>query len=157
MLVLGMMKLAKEGDLGLFTHITTNLLGAPFKGQLNDWPQSERVIIWLGGQVARVIGLMPAANVMLILSSILAALSFYLAARLWRVSRIASWIFALVYAFLPHTQRSISHIGIVFTGLLPLQFYILWYIATVQKLSWRSSRFKLTLIVSLLTGAFNIY
>jgi len=115
------------------------------------------VIIWLGGQVARVIGLMPAANVMLILSCLLAAVSFYLAARLWRVSRIASWIFSLVYAFLPHTQRSISHIGIIFTGLLPLQFYVLWYIATAQKLSWGSSRFKLTLIVSLLTGAFNIY
>jgi|GEM_PF-6848336 len=119
MLVLGMMKLAKDGDLGLFSHITTDSLGAPFKGQLNDWPQSERAIIWLGGQVARVIGLMPAANVMLILSCLLAAFSFYSAARLWRISRITSWIFALVYAFLPHTQRSISHIGIIFTGLLP--------------------------------------
>jgi len=157
LLVLGMMKLAQDGDLGLFTHITTDSLGAPFKGQLNDWPQLERSIIWLGGYLARVIGLMPAVNTMLILFGIVAALSFYSAARLWGVSRFPAWAFAIVYAFLPHTQRSISHIGIVFSGLLPLQFYVLWYISTVQKLSWQSSRFRLTLIISLLSGALNIY
>jgi len=157
LLVLGAMKLAKDGDLGLFTQITTDSLGAPFKGQLNDWPQAERSIIWLGGQLARIIGLMPAVNTMLILFGIVAAWSFYSAARLWGISRFAAWGFALVYAFLPHTQRSISHIGIVFSGLLPLQLYILWYISTVQKISWKSSRFKLTLIISLLTGALNIY
>jgi len=155
--VLGMMKLAKDGDLGLFTHITTDSLGAPFKGQLNDFVQTERVIIWLGGYLARVIGLMPAVNTMLILFGIVAAWSFYSAARLWGVSRFAAWSFAIVYAFLPHTQRSISNLGIIFTGLLPLQFYVLWYIATAQKLSWRSSRFRLTLIVSLLSGILNIY
>jgi len=157
LLVLGMMKLAKDGDFGLFTHITTDSLGAPFKGQLNDWPQLERLIIWLGGHLARVIGLMPAVNSMLILFGVVAALSFYSASRLWGVSRFASWVFAIVYAFLPHTQRSISHIGIVFSGLLPLQLYALWYISTVQKLSWRSSRFRLTIIISLLSGALNIY
>jgi len=157
LLVLGTMKLARDGDLGLFTHITTDSLGAPFKGQLNDWPQSERATFWLGGHLARVIGLIPAVNTMLILFGIVAAWSFYSASRLWGVSRFASWVFAIVYAFIPHTQRSISHIGIVFSGLLPLQLYVLWYISTVQKISWRSSRFRLTLIISLLSGALNIY
>jgi len=152
-----MMKLAKDGDLGLFTHITTPALGAPFKGQLNDFVQTERVIVWLGGHLARGIGLMPAVNSMLMLFGIVAALSFYSAARLWGVSRFASWVFALAYAFLPHTQRSISSLGIIFTGLLPLQLYVLWYISTAQKISWRSRRFRLTLIISLLTGALNIY
>jgi len=156
-LVLGMMKLAQQGDLGLFSHIYTNSLGAPFTGQLNDWPQVERVIIWLGGQVARVIGLMPASNVILIASCVLAALSFYLAARLWKIPRPPSWMYAVTYAFLPHNFRSIEHIGIIFTGLLPLQFYVLWYISTAQKLSWDSHRLRLTLAVSLLSGALNIY
>jgi len=155
--VLGMMKLAQQGDLGLLTHIYTNSLGAPFKGQLNDFPQTERVIIWLGGQIARVIGLMQASNVILILSCVLAALSFYLAARLWRIPRIPAWLLAVTYAFLPHNSRSIQHIGIIFTGLLPLQFYVLWYISTAQKLSWGSRRFRLTLVVSLLSGVLNIY
>jgi len=155
--VLGMMKLAQKGNLGLFTHIYTDSLGAPFTGQLNDFPEVERPIVWLGGQIARVIGLMPASNIMLILACVLSALSFYFALRLWKVSRLPSWLFAVTYAFLPHNSRSIQHIGIIFTGLLPLQFYVLWYISTAQKLSWRSRRFRLTLIISLLSGALNIY
>jgi len=155
--ILAMVKLAKEGDLGLFTHITTDSLGAPFIGQLNDFPEAERVIVWLGGQIARVIGLMPAANTMLILSCIIAACSFYAAARLWKISRLTSWFFAIVYAFLPHNQRSLDSLGIIFTGLLPLQFYCLWYIATVQKLAWDSHRFRLTIVIGLLSGLLNIY
>jgi len=155
--ILGMMKLAKEGDLGLFNHITTQSLGAPFVGQLNDFPQTERVIVWLGGQLARVMGLMPAANTMLILSCVIAACSFYSAARLWKISRLTSWIFAIVYAFLPHNQRSFDSLGIIFTGLLPLQFYCLWYIATVQGVSWMSFRFRLACVIGLLSGLLNIY
>jgi len=155
--ILGMMKLAKEGDLGLFTHIYTNALGAPFIGQLNDFPQTERVIVWLGGQIARVIGLMPAANAILILSALVAASSFYLAARLWRVSRPMSWTFAIVYAFLPQSQRSLDHLGIGFTGLLPLQFYCCWYIATAPRISWGSFRFRMNFIIGMLSGLLNIY
>jgi len=155
--ILGMMKLAKQGDLGLFTHITTKSLGAPFTGQLNDFPEVERVIVWLGGQIARVVGLMPAANTMLIVSCIVAAFSFYAAARLWKISRLSAWVFAVVYAFLPHNQRSLDSLGVIFTGLLPLQFYCLWYIATVQKVSWASFRFRLTVIIGLLSGLLNIY
>jgi len=155
--ILGLMKLSREGDLGLFTHIYTNSLGAPFTAQLNDFPQTERVIVWLAGQMSRVIGLMPAANAILMLSCATAASSFYLAARLWRVSRLTAWSLGIVYAFLPQSQRSLDHLGIAFSGLLPLQLYCCWYIATVQKLSWRSFRLKLTFTVCLLTALLNIY
>jgi len=155
--ILGMMKLAKDGDLGLFTHIETSSLGAPFRGQLNDFIEAERVIVWLGGQIARVTGLMPAANTMVLLSCVVASVSFYASARLWRISNLHSFVFAIIYAFLPQSQRSLDHLGIAFSGLLPLQFYCCWYLATVQKVSWRSFRFKLTLAVGLLSGFLNIY
>jgi len=48
-------------------------------------------------------------------------------------------------------------LGIIFSGLLPLQFYSFWYVAAAQKLSWRSLRFRLTFIVGLLSGLLNIY
>jgi len=156
-LILGLIKLAKEGDIGLFTHITTDSLGAPFRGQLNDWPAIERVVVWLGGQMARIIGLMPAANAMLIVSCLMAAFSFYTAARLWKISRLTAWIFAVVYAFLPHYQRSLDSLGVIFTGLLPLQFYSFWYIATIHKVSWTSFRFRLACVIGLLSGLLNIY
>jgi len=155
--ILGMMKLAKDGDLGLFTHITTESLGAPFVGQMNDYVQAERVIVWFGGQIARVVGLIPAANIMLLLSSIVAASSFYSVARLWKISKLTSWGFAIIYAFLPQSQRSLDHMGVGFTGLLPLQFYCFWYIATAHKLSWHSFRFRLTCAIGLMSGLLNIY
>jgi len=155
--IMGLIKLAKEGDLELFTHIYTHSLGAPFTAQLNDFPQTERVIVWLAGQMAKVIGLMPSANVILMLSCSLSASSFYLAARLWRVSRLASWTLAIVYAFLPQSQRSLDHLGIGVSGLLPLQLYCCWYVATAQRLSWNSFRLKLTFAIGLLSGLLNIY
>jgi len=155
--ILGMMKLAKDGELGLFTHITTKSLGAPFIGQLNDFPEAERAIVWLGGEIARIVGIMPASNIMLMLSCIVAAFSFYSAARLWRISRLTSWIFSIAYAFLPHNQRSLESLGIIFTGLLPLQLYACWYVATALRLSFRSFRFRLAIVVGFLSGLVNIY
>jgi len=155
--IMGLIKLVKEGDLGLFTHIYAHSLGAPFTAQLNDFPQTERVIVWFAGQMSKVIGLMPSANVILILSCSLSASSFYLAARLWRISRSESWILAIVYAFLPQSQRSLDHLGIGFSGLLPLQLYCCWYVATAQRISWSSFRFKLTFSIGLLSGLLNIY
>jgi len=155
--ILGMMKLAEDGDLGLFTHITTKSLGAPFIGQLNDFPEAERAIVWLGGQIARVIGLMPAANAIVMLSCLVAAFSFYAAARLWKIPRLPAWVFAIVYAFLPQSLRSLDHLGVGFTGLLPLQLYCFWYIASVERVSWNSPRLRLTLVISLLSGLLNIY
>jgi len=155
--ILGMMKLSAEGDLGLFTHIYTKSLGAPFIGQLNDFPETQRFILWLGGQVARVIGLMPAANVLMILAALLGAFSFYLSARLWKMPRDVAWVFALVYAFIPNIIRSLPHVGVLFSGLLPLQFYVLWYLATAQKLSWGARRFMIAISVGFLSGLVNVY
>jgi len=155
--ILGMMKLAQEGDLGLFTHIYTESLGAPFVGQLNDWPESQRALIWLGGQIARLIGLMPAANVLMILAGVLGAFSFYCSARLWKMPRDVAWFFALAYAFMPNTMRSLSHIGILFSSLLPLQLYVLWYLATAQEIAWKSRRFIISIFVAFLSGLLNIY
>jgi len=154
---LGMMRLAQQGDLGLFTHIYTDSLGAPFRGQLNDFPEPERAIVWLGGQIARITGLMPAANILLIISCTLSAFSFYLSTRLWKISRIVAWTLALVYAFLPHTLRSLNHLGVVFSGLLPLQLYALWYIATTPVIRFASSRFRLSVVIGFLSGFFNVY
>jgi len=155
--VLGMMRLAQNGDLGLIWHIKTQSFGAPFIGSLNDFPQTERFILWTGGMLARVIGLYPAANLMVIGLHLLAALSFYCAARLWKIRISVAWPLALVYAFSHQTVRSLPHLGIGYFGLLPLQLYVCWYIATSPRLSWKSSRFKLSLAIGLISGALSVY
>jgi len=155
--VLGMMRLAQNGDLGLVGHIKTESLGAPFIGSLNDFPQTERLILWVGGILARVLGLYPAANVMVIGLHLLAGLSFYCAARVWKISPSVAWPLALVYAFSHQTVRSLPHLGIGYFGLLPLQLYSCWYISISPKLSLRSHRFKLSLAIGLLSGALSVY
>jgi len=155
--VLGMMRLAQNGDLGLVGHIKTESLGAPFVGSLNDFPQTERLILWTGGILARVLGLYPAANLMVVGLHLLAASSFYCAARLWKVRLSVAWPLALVYAFSHQTVRSLPHLGIGYFGLLPIQLYVCWYIATSPKLSWKSHRFKLSLVVGLISGALSVY
>jgi len=152
-----MTKLAMDGDLGVVGHIETESLGAPFVGQLNDFPRTERILYWIGGKIAGVVGLFPASNIMTILAHVLAAFSFYLAGRLWRIPRDYVFVFSLVYAFLPHMQRSFEYIEFIFSGLLPLQLYVCWYIATVQKISLDSFRFRLSLFVGLISGFLGIY
>jgi len=100
---------------------------------------------------------MPAANVLMILAGVLGAFSFYFSARLWKMPRDVAWGFAVVYAFIPSTMRSLPHLGILFSGLLPFQFYTLWYLATAQKISWRSHRFIVSMFVAFFTGMLNIY
>jgi len=155
--IMGMMRLAQNGDLGLVGHIHSQSLGAPFVGNLNDFPLAERAIVWAGGMLARVIGLYPASNIMVLSVHILAALSFYYAARLWRISTPIAWALALVYCFIPQTTRAPYHLGSTFFGLLPLQLYTCWYIALSSKISHHSSRFKLALTIGVLSGLLNIY
>jgi len=155
--VLGMMRLAQNGDLGLIGHIKTTSLGAPFIGSLNDFPQTERLILWTGGMLARILGLYPSANLMVIGLHLLAATSFYCAARLWKVRLSVAWPLALVYAFSHQTVRSLPHLGVGYFGLLPLQLYVCWYIATSPKLSLKSHRFKISVLIGLISGALSIY
>jgi len=157
-LALTLMKLAGDGDLTPVGYVNSASLGAPFTANLNDYPTSERTILWLTGLVSRVTGLGLAANLALICAHVIAALSFYLACRLWRVSPPVAWCMAVPYAFTPYIlTRSLPHFGLTCCGLFPLQLFVCWYLATSDELSWRSNRFKLALLVALLSGTLNVY
>jgi len=153
---LAMIKIAQEGEWPLVGEVNSASLGAPFTGNQNDFPINNRTY-WLAGYFARIFGLFPAVNMMMIGFHLLAAFSFYVAARLWRVSRLYAWSFAVVYSALPQFSFSFEYFGVLSFGLLPLQLYVCWYIATVQKISLYSQRFRLALVIGLLSGALNIY
>jgi len=151
-----MIRIAEQGDWPLVGKVNASALGAPFIGNQNDFPINNRTY-WLAGYVARLFGLLPAVNIMMLAFHLLAAFSFYIAARLWRVSRLPAWSFSVVYAMLPQFSISLAYFGVLSFGLLPLQLYTCWYIATVQNITWQSSRFRLALAVGLLSGFLNIY
>jgi len=153
---LAMIKIAQEGDWPLVGEVNSASLGAPFTGNQNDFPINNRTY-WLAGYFARIFGLFPAANMMMIGFHLLAAFSFYFAARLWRISRLYAWAFSIIYSTLPQFAISVGYFGVLSFGLLPLQIYTCWYIAIPHKISWRSPSFKLALITGVLSGALNIY
>jgi len=153
---LAMIKIAQEGEWPLVGEVNSSSLGAPFTGNQNDFPINNRTY-WLAGYLARMFGLFPAANMMMIGFHLLAAFSFYFAARLWRISRLYAWAFSIIYSTLPQFGISLNYFGVLSFGLLPLQLYTCWYIATAQKLSCQSKRFKITLLICILSGFLNIY
>jgi len=148
--------MSQEGDLPLFGPADSLSLGAPFAGNQNDFPL-DRGTYWVGGKLARIFGLFPAANMMMIGCHLLAALSFYWAARLWRISRVFSWSFAIIYSTLPQFTISLNYFGFLSFGLLPLQLYICWYIAVTKRVCMKSNRFKLALFVGGLSGFLHVY
>gem|GEM_PF-163195 len=158
LLSMGMMRHAETGDLGLFGYINSEKVGAPFLGNLNDFPLSERPIFWIGGMLSRLVGLAVATNILIISAHIIAALSFYIAARLWRVSALFAWTFSIPYAFIPYAlMLSNAQLPMLFYGLLPLQLYCCWYLSRTPHLSLKETRFKLLLFIALISGLNQIY
>jgi len=151
-------KLAERSELSIAGHIFTEALGAPFVGNLNDFPYTDRAMSWVAGFFSRIGGPFFANNLMGICAHILAALSFYLAARLWRISKPVAWGLSIPYAFIDYgLMWHTACLGIIFFGLLPLQLYVCWYLSATPKLGWRSPRFRLAVAISFLSGFNNIY
>jgi len=157
-LVMSFIKHAQNGDLSLLGTILSDKVGAPFTGNLNDFPFNERALYIAGGFLSHLFDPPAALNLLLIASHVFAALSFYTVARLWRVSRVFAWSVAIVYAFTPFTLfRNTGHISLQFYGVFPLQLYVCWYLASARDLLWSDYRFKLAIAIAFLSGFNNIY
>lgn len=155
---LGLIKVASDGDLNPIGYIHPTALGAPFKANWNDFPVPERALYWLAGLLSRSVGLGLAANIAVLCAHLIAALSFYAACRLWHISRPIAWALAIPYAFTPYILcRSLPHLGLTFYGLLPLQLYTCWYLASNIHIPAQSTRYRLSVLVAALTGFLSIY
>ena len=94
-LVLATLKVAEDGHVLPFLPIRVPELGAPFVGNWNDFPdflRQHKLQLWLGGALARSLGLFAASNLLVLLAHVLAALSFYGVARAFRAR--AEWAVA---------------------------------------------------------------
>jgi len=155
---LSVIKHAENGDIPLLGYIHSDKVGAPFLGNLNDFPLAERPIFWAAGFISRIVGPLMTFNLVVIGAHVLAALSFYFAARLWGISRIWSWGMAIPYAFISYILViGAASLGISFYGILPLQLYACWHLATIDKLSLQSPRFRLVLGIGIISGINQIY
>jgi len=112
---------AAEGDAAPLRPQVISRLGAPHGANWNAYPSSDIVLLWGIGQLARAIGVFPAANLALLLANLTAALALYGCARWLRARWEWAFAAALLFAFTLQTfQRGISHLFLIFSWTVPL-------------------------------------
>ena len=81
---LGLLRAAQGGHLLPVGPIAVPELGAPHVAGWNGFLRQHKAQYWLAGGLARAIGLFPAANLLVLLATVLAALSFLMVSRYFR-------------------------------------------------------------------------
>lgn len=133
--MLARIKAASEGDTWPLLPQVISRLGAPFGADWNDYPASDKLLVLFLGGLARIVGVIPAANLGLMLAQVSAALSFYAAMRLLR--RRWEWSFAgaLLFAFAYHTfTRGVGHMLLTFTWTVPMAVVACWLVARSRRI-----------------------
>ncbi|MDO8539737.1 MAG: hypothetical protein Q7S40_04790 [Opitutaceae bacterium] len=156
--ILAQMKAAAEGDILPFTPKVIERLGAPFGAHWNGFPTPDKPLLLLAGGLAHVVGLFAAANVVMLLAAISAALAFYFVARWLRCRWEWAWTGALLFAFTYHTfHRGLGHFSIAFTWTVPLALLSVWLVAGSRRLEWRSPGAAVCLGAAVALGVSNPY
>ena len=133
--ILARIAAAAEGDTKPLQPQMISRLGAPFGANWSAYPSSDLLLLLAIGQVARVIGVFPAANLALLLATVTSALAFYGCAR-WLRARW-EWAFAgaLLFAFTFQTfHRGLSHLFVVFSWTVPVGLLAAGIIAGSRRL-----------------------
>ncbi len=156
--ILARIEAAAEGDTTPLRPQIISRLGAPFGANWSAYPSSDLLLLWGLGQLARAVGVFPAANIALWLATVTAALAFYGCAR-WLRARW-EWAFAgaLLFAFTFQTfHRGLAHLFIVFSWTVPLALLACALVAASRRLRLRSGLGAFCLGTGAAIGAGNPY
>ena len=133
-------------------------LGAPNGANWNDYPQTEDCLYAFLGGIAALLGLMPAANLALLLAFVLNGLAFYWAARLLRYQILWSYVGALLFACSHYAYaRSFGHLELSYYGHLPLALVSIWWLSSGAVRTFTERRAVIILAVAAWTGLQNAY
>jgi hypothetical protein len=151
-------KAAGNGDMLPLDFSTVTELGAPHVAHWDDYPTTEKPLLDLTGWLSRILGIFAAANVALMLAFVLAAISFYAAARLLGGSRLWAGAGALVFAFARYTfAQGLHHLTVTYYWHVPLCLVVVIWIFGAESIRFGTGRFRFALFVALITGVQNIY
>lgn len=138
--IMAQMKAASEGAMWPLQPKVVERLGAPFGAHWNAYPTPDKPLMLLVGALSHLIGLFAAANLVVMLAPITAALSFYFVARWLRVRWEWAWGGALIFAFAYHTfHRGLGHFNLTFSWPVPLGLLAVWLVARSRRIEWRSA------------------
>jgi len=155
---LAQLKASQDGAIRPIAATFVPDLNAPYEANWNDYPLPNKTLYWVAGAVARRIGLFPAANLLVLLAHVLAALSFYAVARYLRLR--PAWALAGAVAFgLSHYlwYRSLVHLALSLCWHLPLDILVVAWCFRPRGLDVGSRRFLAAALVAVLAALFNVY
>ncbi len=155
---LATLRAAEDGHVTPVGRIAVPELGAPYGASWNGFLRQHKLQYGLGGLLARGIGLFPAANLLVLLAAVLAALSFwavsvYLGAR-------PEWAFAggCAFALSPFFfHRLLSHLTLSFYWPIPLAILVVTWAFGHRGIEPGSRRFWVAAAIVLVAGLHNIY
>lgn len=156
--ILAQMRAAADGDMWPLAPKVIERLGAPFGAFWNGFPTPDKPLLLLVGALAHVIGLFAAANLVLLLAPVSAALAFYGVARWLRCRWEWAWAGALLFAFSYQTfHRGLGHFSITFSWTVPVGLLAAWLVAKSRRLEWRSRGALVCLVAAVALGVSNPY
>ncbi len=133
-------------------------LGAPGVANWNDYPHTEDIHYFTFGLLARIFGLMPAADLALLTAYLLNGISFYAACRLLRYRRIWAATFAIVFAFSHYAAaRAFGHLELIFYGHIPLALVVTWWVQSGVLREWRQPKTIFATVIVVWSGFQNAY
>jgi phosphoglycerol transferase len=151
-------KAAGEGHISPFYSNDVPELGAPYDANWNDFPTTEKPLIILTGWLGRVVGIFAAANFALLMAQVLAAVSFYAAARLLGGAWVWSFGGALVFALARYEfAQGLHHLTITYCWAVPLGLVVAIWMLRGKGIEFGGWRFRFALCVAVITGVQNIY
>jgi hypothetical protein len=133
-------------------------LGAPFGAEWSEYPAADDVLMLVAGQLARVVGLGVASNLLVVFAQMSAAGAFFFAVR-WLGHR-REWATAggLLFAFSYHNvTRGLPHLSLILTYTVPLALLSCWLIARSRRLTWCGSGAIVCYLTALAAGIGNPY
>jgi hypothetical protein len=131
-------------------------LNAPFAANWNDYPTTSEPVIAGMGWLARYTGIFPAANIMVMLAHILAAIAFFAVCCLKKYKYSFSFAGSILYAFSTYAfYRGLSHITLTYYWHIPILIVITWWCFSNRSLLVRN--IWLAILFSFIAGLFNEY
>jgi hypothetical protein len=155
---LATLKAARDGHIAPLVPIEVPELNAPYGANWNDFLRQHKLQLWLAGRLARLVGLFPASNLLLVLAAVLSGWAFYAVSRYFRAR--AEWAFAgaLVFSLSPFFfYRSLPHLTLAFYWPIPLAILVVTWCFARRGMPIGSRRFWTAMGIAAVTGLHNIY
>ncbi len=155
---LAVLKAAADGHVVPLHTLEVDELNAPYGAGWNGFLRQHKLQYWFAGRLARVIGLFPASNLVLLLAPMLAGVSLFAVSRYFRARPEWALAAACVFAFAPFLfYRSLPHLTLTFYWPIPIAILVVTWAFGRRAIVLGSRRFWISAAIAFACGLQNIY